>query len=324
MMKILTFFLAVVLELVPAGQTFLRQLQQRDSILIADQLEYGVRIDDVKEGDSIAFPDFSKASNDTLTLVRGWQLDSLAGGRKLKPKALARWIRKGKPFSIEASIVVSPFEEGEYELPEIPVIFSSDGVEDTLLFEAQKMDVKTMPVDTATFKVHDIKGQIRYPVTFSEMLPYGVGVVVLAGLIFLAVWLLRKKAAERKAEETKDPAHVVALRELDKYRSDKYWAPEKQKAFYSGITDVLKNYIDARFGVDAPEMTTAELFDALKKEKDIAPDLFNETRDLFERADFVKFAKYVASEEDNAGVLPLAVRFVTGTYQAEIEKEAEQ
>ena len=324
MMKTLTIFLAVVLEFVPAGQAFLRQLQQRDSILIADQLEYGVRIDDVKEGTSLALPDFSKVSNDTLTLVRPWRLDSLAGGRKLKPGALARWMKKGKPISIEASIIVAPFEEGEYELPDIPVIRSSEGVEDTLLFEAQKMDVKTMPVDTATFRVHDIKGQIRYPVTFSEVLPYGVGAVVLASLVFLAVWILRRKAAERKAEETKDPAHVVALRELDKYRSDRFWAPEKQKAFYSGITDVLKNYIDARFGVDAPEMTTAELFDALKKEKDITPDLYNETRNLFERADFVKFAKYVASEEDNAGVLPLAVRFVTGTYQAEIEKEAEQ
>jgi hypothetical protein len=31
----------------------------------------------------------------------------------------------------------------------------------------------------------------------------------------------------------------------------------------------------------------------------------------------------VASEEDNAAALPVAVRFVTETYQAEIETEAE-
>ena len=50
-------------------------------------------------------------------------------------------------------------------------------------------------------------------------------------------------------------------------------------------------------------------------------DLYQEMKDLFERADFVKFAKYIATPEDNATVLPQAVRFVTSTYQTEIEEE---
>ena len=45
-------------------------------------------------------------------------------------------------------------------------------------------------------------------------------------------------------------------------------------------------------------------------------------KDLFERADFVKFAKYIATPEDNATVLPQAVRFVTSTYQTQVEEEA--
>ena len=36
----------------------------------------------------------------------------------------------------------------------------------------------------------------------------------------------------------------------------------------------------------------------------------------------MKFAKYYASDEDNASVLPVAVRFVTSTYQAEVEEDA--
>ena len=110
---------------------------------------------------------------------------------------------------------------------------------------------------------------------------------------------------------------MVALRKLDRYRGDKYWAADRQKAFYSGVTDTLKEYIDARFGVDAPEMTTAELFDALKGEKEITPESYQALRELFERADFVKFAKMVVSDEENATVLPVAVKFVTDTYQTE-------
>ena len=67
-------------------------------------------------------------------------------------------------------------------------------------------------------------------------------------------------------------------------------------------------------------MTTAEIFDGLRG-TDLTPELYNELKDLFERADFIKFAKHTATDEENATVLPLAVRFVTTTYQAEVEQE---
>ena len=318
-MKLLILILTALLDIVPSGDATLQQLQKRDSILIADQIRYGVTIEDVKAGEKIALPDFSAASNDTLTILGGWQLDTLVNGKAVRSrnaKAAARLLRK--PFALKASIVLVPFEEGHYALPDVPVIRESD----TLVFKGLEMDVKTMPVDTATFEIHDIKGQILYPVTFKELLPWIGGGLLAAALLALAVWLI-VRASKRKAEalKPKDPAYIVALRELDKYRSDKYWAPDKQKAFYSGITDALKFYMDERFGVDAPEMTTAELFDALKSDKDITPEMYSSLKELFERADFVKFAKHIASEQENAAALPLAVRFVTTTYQTDLEKE---
>lgn len=312
------------MDVIPGGDAVLQQLQKRDSILIADQLRYSVTLKDLDKDTGIALPDLSQASNDTLTVVGGWQLDTLVRGRKVhsrNAKAAARLLKK--PFDLCAGIILAPFEEGTYELPDIPVVRRSGDKTDTLLFKGLEMEVKTMPVDTATFQIHDIKGQIEYPVTFKEVLPWvGAGLLIIA-LLMLGAWLI-DRANKRRAEAGKprDPAYIVALRELDKYRSDKFWAPEKQKTFYSGITDALKFYMDDRFGVDAPEMTTAELFDALKGDKDITPEMFNDLKDLFERADFVKFAKHVASDEENAGALPLAVRFVTTTYQADIEKEA--
>ena len=318
-MKLLILILTALLDIVPSGDATLQQLQKRDSILIADQIRYGVTIEDVKAGEKIALPDFSAASNDTLTILGGWQLDTLVNGKAVRSrnaKAAARLLRK--PFALKASIVLVPFEEGHYALPDVPVIRESD----TLVFKGLEMDVKTMPVDTATFEIHDIKGQILYPITFKELLPWIGGGLLAAAIIALAVWLI-VRASKRKAEalKPKDPAYIVALRELDKYRSDKYWAPDKQKAFYSGITDALKFYMDERFGVDAPEMTTAELFDALKSDKDITPEMYSSLKELFERADFVKFAKHIASEQENAAALPLAVRFVTTTYQTDLEKE---
>ena len=313
-MKLLTLILAAMLDVVPAGQAYLRQLQPRDSILIADQIEYGFRLDDVPEGTALALPDFAQASNDTLTLVRGWQLDTLSSQRVRQPGSKSR----ARLYRLQGSIVLAPFEEGTYQLPAIPVL--RDGT-DTLLFEGLEMEVKTMPVDTATFQIHDIKGQLRYPLTFKEILPWLGGALLLGALIALLVVWLRRRARADGAETQKDPAYLVALRELEKWRGEKHWAPERQKAFYSGITDAVKTYIEDRFGVDAPEMTTGELFDALSKAPDMPEDLRRELQEVFECADFVKFAKHVASQEENARALPTAVRFVTSTYQSALEEE---
>jgi len=312
-MKLLTLILATLLDFVPAGQAFLKQLQPRDSILIADQVEYGFQLDSLAEGTAIALPEFAGAGNDTLALVRNWQLDTTATLRVRQPGGKGR----AQLYNVRGSIVLAPFEEGTYHLPPIPVLRGSD----TLLFEGLDMEVKTMPVDTATFQIHDIKGQMRYPLTFREVLPWIGGVLLLAALVALLVWWLRRRRSGAAGEAHKDPAYIVALRELDKWRGDKFWAPDKQKAYYSGITDALKNYIEDRFGVDAPEMTTAELFDALKGAEDLPADLREELRGVFECADFVKFAKHVASDEDNARALPTAVRFVTSTYQTVLEEE---
>ena len=315
-MKVLTLILAAMLDMVPAGQAYLKQLQPRDSILIADQIEYGFQLDSLAEGTPIALPDFANASNDTLTLVRSWQLDTTATLRVRQPGGKGR----AQLYNVRGSIVLAPFEEGTYHLPPIPVLRGTD----TLVFEGLDMEVKTMPVDTATFQIHDIKGQMRYPLTFKEVLPWiGAGLLIIA-LLMLGIALINR-ANKRKAEagKPKDPAYIIALRELEKWRGDKYWAPDKQKQFYSGITDALKNYIEDRFGLDAPEMTTGELFAALEGAKDLPSELREELRGIFECADFVKFAKHVASEQENARAVPVAVRFVTSTYQTTLEEEQE-
>lgn len=290
--------------------SFLRQLQQRDSILIADQLQYGFTLEGVEEGTGIGLPEYNGNLCDSVEVLGSWKLDTL---KVIKGK-------KGAParYNLEGSIVITTFEEGRYILPPLFAVRQSGGVRDTLVFEPQEMEVMTMPVDTATFEIHDIKGQINYPVTFREVLPYILIGLLAAAVVALAVWLVRRWLGRgREEEKSKDPAYIVALKALEAYRGNKFWAPEKQKQYYSGITDTLRVYMADRFGIGATEMTTAEIFDALKTDKDITPDLFAAAKDLFELADFVKFAKHLASDEENAEALPVAVRFVTSTIQAD-------
>ena len=302
-------------SVLPVKGAFLQQLQERDSVLVADQLLYGFELKGVREGTLLALPELPEKQDYRLMFLSPWRLDTL---RTVKSK-------DGNPglLDLKGSVVITSFEEGLYELPQIAVQrLSPDGVTDTLVFDPVRLEVKTMPVDTATFVPHDIKGQIRYPVTLMEIVPW-IGLFwAVAVLVILAVCLFMMYRRSIDPENVrKDPAHIVALRRLDRYRGTGMWVPEKQKAFYSGVTDTLREYMAERFGVSAMEMTTAEIFEQLK-DKEMPEGIRREVRELFDRADFVKFAKYVASDDDNASALPVAVRFVTETYQAEVEEES--
>lgn len=301
-------------RIVQMGEAVIRPLQERDSILIADQLFYGFSLKQVEEGTMFAFPQTGDTLMTNIRIVRQWQVDTVRVSKQ----------KKGQPrlLDLECGLTVTSFDEGKYYLPPLAVQrISRDGVTDTLVFEPKQIEIKTMPVDTASFVPHDIKELIRYPVTFAEVAPWVAGGLGVAGLIALVVWLIIRYRRSHDSEYIrKEPAHIVALRKLDKYRGNRMWAADKQKAFYSGITDTLREYVAARYGVGAMEMTTAEIFDDLKQ-TDVPADLLDELKELFERADFVKFAKFTADDEDNAKALPVAVRFVTSTYQSDIEGE---
>ena len=295
-----------------AGNTFLEPLQKRDSVLIADQFRYGIILENVPEGTSLAFPEFKPEKDSPLEILGEWQLDSTRISKKKEVPAR---------YNIKASILLTAFDGGIYELPDIPVLMDGD----TLVFHGpeEPLEVKELPIDMETFQAHDIKPQVKFPYTFKEIFPWVLGVLVFIGLVYLLVRFIqsRRKAAQEK--EKAEPAHIKALRKLDKYRGDKYWKPENQKTFYSGVTDALREYIVSRYGVGAMEMTTAEIFDGLQG-SDIPEDLYAQMKDLFERADFVKFAKFTATDEENATVLPRAVNFVTTTYQVQLEEEMKE
>ena len=296
-----------------AGPSFLEPLQKRDSVLVWDQFHYGMELKDIPEGTPIALPVLDAATRERtareghLAILKDWQLDSVkVSGRK---DTLAR-------YDIRAYMTLAPEIPGEYELFELQCLVGQD----TLVFNRQMMQVTEPSIDLETFQPNDIHPQQKFPYTLAELFPWIYG-IAMGGMILAALilWLLNRS---RKAEEKKnaEPAHIRALRELEKFRGNKQWKPEQQKAFYSGVTEVLREYIASRYEVGAMEMTTAEIFEGLKG-SDIPEDLLREMQELFERADFVKFAKYTASDEDNAKVLPQAVRFVTETYQQEIAED---
>ena len=303
LLAVLAFLTVPSVPLSAAGdgdKPVFENLQKRDSVLIGDQIKYGFRLT-VEDGSAVSVSDMDMAEG--VEVISGLSLDTLKN-------------RKGV-LDLEGSFVLTSFDSGSFVLPPFKVaVLKKDGTSDTLVFRNDTLKVTTFPIDTATFVKHDIKGQIKYPLTFKELLPWIGGALLLCVIVAGIVWIAKRT---RKVHEAAgEPAHITALRKLDALRGSQYWQPSKQKMFYTGVTDAVREYINARYGISAMEMTTAEIFSALSEEirdKKQYEDLMT----LFERADFVKFAKYVASEQENAAAVPVAVKFVNDTYQHDLE-----
>ena len=314
MKKILLFVLALALgSLTCRAQDdgTLRSRLSCDSILIGDQIDWtidlhlapgeGVRIDTPVDNPVPGVEALSKLLVDTLSAKKG-------------------------AMDLRGRIVLTSFDSGSYVLPPLYVLIArTDGRIDTLEYAGPTLEVTTIPIDTATFQPYDIKGQIRYPLTFKEVIPWVGLALLVAALVWLLVRWIRLRRQNRDffgKPVVKDPPHIVALRSLEKTRAQKLWQAGKQKQFYTQVTDAVRQYIAARYEIPALEQTSAEMFQDLEG-KDIDPALTDKLKDLFTTADFVKFAKHAASDEENENAIPTAVRFVNETYMKQVEEEEE-
>ena len=197
---------------------------------------------------------------------------------------------------------------------------------DTLRLPEVPLEVTTIPIDTTTYEMYDIRPQFRYPVTFAEILPWVAGALVLAAVITAVCMVVARRRKSRPLfgkPTPQDPPHIVALRDLDRIRGEKLWQTGNQKQYYTEITDTLRVYIEKRFGVKTIERTSAEILTDLSV-KDIQPSDYESLKDLFGTSDLVKFAKYTASESENENAVPAAVRFVNDTFMQELESDAEK
>ena len=314
MKKILLFVLALALgSLTCRAQDdgTLRSRLSRDSILIGDQIEWTI--------------DLQRAPGEGARVSKPGETP-VPGVEALGEMSLDTLSQKKGVLNLRGRIILTSFDSGSYVLPPLSVLLArTDGTIDTLEYAGPTLAVNTIPIDTATFQPYDIKGQIRYPLTFKEVIPWVGLALLVAALIWLLVRWIRLRRQNRDffgKPVVKDPPHIVALRSLEKTRSQKLWQTGKQKQFYTQVTDALRQYIAARYEVPALEQTSAEMFHDLE-DKGIDPALTDSLKDLFTTADFVKFAKHAATDQENENAIPTAVRFVNETYMKQVEEEEE-
>lgn len=246
--------------------------------------------------------------------------DTLMGGVEVlnlsKPDSTE--IENGR-LLIKQDVLITSFDSALYLLPPLKVI---DGV-DTAYSNQVALKVTTIPVNIEKpEEFYDIKAVWKPPFVWADYFPLIYGVLFALFLICLAGYIIqrirnRKPILPGKVEESKLPPHDQAIRELDRIKEQKLWQQGRSKEYYTLITDTLRKYLVDRFGINAMELTSAEILELLRTKEEAKP-VYDCLRQILELSDFVKFAKMSPLPEENDLSLTNAYRFVDETTPAPV------
>jgi hypothetical protein len=158
------------------------------------------------------------------------------------------------------------------------------------------------------------------PVDWKKYIIYGLISLVVIGLLIAAFLYWKKhrkpKAAPAARPIPTRPAHEIALEKLEALRLKKLWQNDRSKEYYIELSDVVREYIEFRYGIMALELTTDETVRALQL-KGADAELIKSLKGMMQLADLAKFAKYRPMADENDRSFDIAKEFVTKTIVVE-------
>ncbi|MCH5244930.1 MAG: hypothetical protein J1E84_00580 [Muribaculaceae bacterium] len=234
-------------------------------------------------------------------------------------------------IEIKKDIVLQSFDSGLYMLP--PVKLVTPGGE-TIASNQVTLKVYPAMVDSL-MNIHPYADVSTIDRKLTDYLPdwmidWGAWILLILAFVAIAIyaWYKWLRPGKKPRKHKIEPPYDVAKRELEILHNERLCDTGREREYYTRLTEILRVYLDRRFGINAMEMTSSQIIDAVKRnaETSASQDLI---RRVLEIADFVKFAKVRPLPSDNAASFDSAVKFVEDTKpvaqpQANDEDKAEK
>jgi hypothetical protein len=232
-------------------------------------------------------------------------------------------ILKDGRIRVRQRYLITSFDSGFYQVPPVFAEFKTQsGIKRFYSDYAplRVMRARIAPPDTA-MKIFDIVKPLKAPVTPGEILPWVLIVLVCSAIVWYAVKLIKKLRVKKTGEEPPvptDPAHIIAFRELEKLKEAQLWQNGEVKAYYTVLSEILRQYLDNRFGISSLELTTPETLSALTKSGFRDDPQFRKLKAVLTSSDLVKFAKYTPESSEHDIEYENAWDFVSQTRSEEL------
>ncbi len=301
----------------------------KDEITIADQLQLTLEAR-VDEGYEVEMPRFGE----------NLEQFGIVDFREPPPKLI-----EGGKVVVSRRYTLEPFLSGEYKIPPMTVKFrqetpetpaendktasvtpdKGDGDGDGEAREWHKVETEEVTVTVTSLLPKDYEQldirPIAPPVSMPKQarlylyLGIGGGALLLVALAVGLYWYFRRSSLEDIAART--PPDEAAFDALEKLVADQLIEQGKFKAFFVRIADILRRYIENRFGLHAPERTTEEFLEELKGSKALNSTHKKMLREFLGHCDMVKFAEYRPSSDEIQRAFDLCKQFILETRQAQ-------
>ena len=283
-MKQILYFILILFVFPTLHAQEVKVATSTKNIKIGEQIEYKISVQAPADA-TVVFPEGQTFG--ALEMVKTNPTDTLK--------------EKGK-FRLEKAYYLTQFDEGKYTIPQQKIQIShKDFYTDSLLVE-----VHNVAVDTLKQPLYDAKpiAEVTSPSSSHLWLWIVLGIVALlltaAALYF---FVFRKKKLSAEEERKKLPPFERAIQDLKDLQNSKYLIESKHKAYYTRLTDIVKEYLEDEVHILAKESTTDELLAKINNLQKtgklyLSTETINNLKRVLQNADLVKFAKSKPSDNN--------------------------
>jgi len=227
----------------------------------------------------------------------------------------------GSQQTITNRITIAIYNMGVFSIPG-PVVVNNENAE---IFSSESALVKVflpekmMKKDTVA--LNPIKDIMVEEADLTDYLIYLY--IFIAILLMTAIGYYFYKLKKKKEKEAISiipvpilPAHEKALMALKSLSEQALWQRGFIKEYQSGLTDIIRTYLEERYNIKAPEMTTDEISIALTT-ADFDKMYISDLKEILQIADLVKFAKATPQDNIHSRFMDRAVEFIVNTKEAD-------
>jgi len=219
---------------------------------------------------------------------------------------------------------ISVFDTGSFIIPPFPIAyFPKDSMQNYKLIEASAINIYVESIlGEGEQELKDVKAPIYIPFDYVLLISV-IAIILLIAIGGYFGYRFYKAKKEQGfsliPQKPKKPAHEIALESYKKLQDKELLTQGLIKQYYTECSEILRIYLENRYFIVALEETTGEIISDMKSQE-INKDYLDSLKQVLELSDFVKFAKYVPSENENNTILQKCIDFVEDTKIEFIQK----
>lgn len=216
---------------------------------------------------------------------------------------------------------IAPNRSGKQHVPSLMIEFvdrrpgerSTPEGEDAfeLITERVPFEVLSVLPESTSLDLHPALGTIeRTQLTPEESVGLGLVLVALAATGIFALWWLRRTKQVHAPD-----AYAQATTRLGALKAKGAPNESDMEAFFVELSSIVRVYVEGRFGLQAPELTTEEFIESAANSPDLTDSQRQFLREFLNGADAVKFAKYLPSRNAAEAAISAVTSFLEDTHR---------